>query len=120
MEKKSINRLFLEYMIPSTTGLLVTALYVIVDSIFIGRGIGQNALASLNIAYPIITVSSAISLMIGMGASTVMTLHAGKKRIRELSLSYVLFLMVFLSFPYFFSILFSKIFDGTFGFYSRN
>lgn len=91
MEKKSINRLFLEYMIPSTTGLLVTALYVIVDSIFIGRGIGQNALASLNIAYPIITVSSAISLMIGMGASTVMTLHAGKKRIRELSLSYVLF-----------------------------
>ena len=44
MEKKSINRLFLEYMIPSTTGLLVTALYVIVDSIFIGRGIGQNAL----------------------------------------------------------------------------
>lgn len=89
MKEKSLNYLLLQYMVPSTTGLLVIALYVIVDSIFVGRGVGKEALAALNIAYPIITISSAISLMIGMGASTLISLYHGKKHLEELCLSYI-------------------------------
>lgn len=89
MKEKSLNYLLLQYMVPSTTGLLVIALYVIVDSIFVGRGVGKEALAALNIAYPIITISSAISLMIGMGASTLINLYHGKKHLKELCLSYI-------------------------------
>ncbi|HEY4533702.1 MAG TPA: MATE family efflux transporter, partial [Fusobacterium sp.] len=65
------------------------ALYVIIDSIFVGRGVGKEALAALNIAYPMITISSAISLMIGMGASTLMSLYHGKKHLEALCLSYI-------------------------------
>ncbi len=89
MKEKSLNHLLLQYMIPSTTGLLVIALYVIIDSIFVGRGVGKEALAALNIAYPMITISSAISLMIGMGASTLMSLYHGKKHLEALCLSYI-------------------------------
>ena len=89
MKEKSLNYLLLQYMVPSTTGLLVIALYVIVDSIFVGRGVGKEALAALNIAYPIITISSAISLMIGMGASTLISLYHGKKHLEDLCLSYI-------------------------------
>src|SRR3712207_3256450 len=89
MKEKSLNHLLVQYMIPSTTGLLVIALYVIIDSIFVGRGVGKEALAALNIAYPIITTSSAISLMIGMGASTLIGLYRGKKHIESICLSYI-------------------------------
>src|SRR3712207_5318954 len=89
MKEKSLNHLLLQYMIPSTTRLLVIALYVIIDSIFVGRGVGKEALAALNIAYPMITISSAISLMIGMGASTLMSLYHGKKHLEALCLSYI-------------------------------
>ncbi len=106
MKEKSLNHLLLQYMIPSTTGLLVIALYVIIDSIFVGRGVGKEALAALNIAYPIITISSAISLMIGMGASTLMSLYHGKKHLENLCLSYIhcfniLFYILLLFFVFF-------------------
>lgn len=84
-----INQILFKYMLPSTTGLLVIALYVIIDSIFVGRGVGKDGLAALNIAYPIITCSSAISLMIGMGASTLIGLYRGKKHLESLCLSYI-------------------------------
>ena len=54
IEKNDIarRRLFYKYVIPSVGSMLVTSLYVVVDGVFVGRGIGAEALAAINIADP--------------------------------------------------------------------
>ena len=52
--KDSITKLFLNFSIPAVTGMIVTALYAIVDGVFVGRGVGAEGLAALNLGYPII------------------------------------------------------------------
>lgn len=82
------------YLLPATSALVIIALYVIIDSIFIGQALGKEALAALNIAYPIITLASSISLMIGMGVSTKIGLAQREESLTEELLSYIPFLNV--------------------------
>jgi putative MATE family efflux protein len=63
-------KLFLKICVPTTTAMLISALYVIADGIFIGRGIGQNGLAAVNIIVPIFTILTGISILFGFGSST--------------------------------------------------
>ena len=57
--------------------MLVTALYNIVDQIFIGQGIGMLGNAATNIAFPLSTTCTAISLLLGIGCATNYSLHLG-------------------------------------------
>ena len=57
--------------------MLVTALYNIVDQIFIGQGIGMLGNAATNIAFPLSTTCTAISLLLGIGSATNFSLHLG-------------------------------------------
>ncbi|MDZ7548923.1 MATE family efflux transporter, partial [Clostridium perfringens] len=45
-------RKFFNYVIPAVIGMLVTSLYIVVDGMFVGKGVGSNALAAVNIAFP--------------------------------------------------------------------
>ena len=67
--------------------MLVTALYNIVDQIFIGQGIGMLGNAATNIAFPLSTTCTAISLLLGIGCATNYSLHlgAGEKKESEKS-----------------------------------
>ena len=65
METKSIPKLLLKFSIPAIIGLLVNALYNIVDSIFVGRGVGDLALAGVTVTLPIITIFMAFIMLIG-------------------------------------------------------
>lgn len=98
LEKDSINKLLVKYLAPSIMSLLVTALYVIVDGIFVGRGTGQSGLAAINIAYPIINISNALSLMVGVGGSTLMSIYSKNKRIKNLFFTYIIILVIFFYF----------------------
>ena len=75
-----ISKLVLEFAIPSIIGLIVNGLYNIIDSIFMGHGVGNIGQATATIALPIMIIGMAISILIGQGgnALTALRLGAGK------------------------------------------
>lgn len=71
------GRLLVGFAIPCIISMLVTALYNIVDQIFIGQGVGMLGNAATNIAFPLSTACTAISLLLGIGSATNFSLHLG-------------------------------------------
>ena len=70
------SKLLVKFAIPCIISMLVTALYNIVDQIFIGQGIGINGNAATNITFPLSTTCTAISLLLGIGSATMNGTHA--------------------------------------------
>lgn len=68
MVVETIPKLLLKFSLPAIVGMLVSSLYNIVDSIFVGRGVGDLALAGVTVSIPIITIFMACIMLIGMGA----------------------------------------------------
>ncbi|MEG0069443.1 MAG: MATE family efflux transporter [Cetobacterium sp.] len=85
LEKDSISKLFFNFSFPAVVGMLISAFYVIVDGIFIGRGIGGEGLAAINIAYPVITLAISLSLMFGIGGATVISIKQAEGDIFEVN-----------------------------------
>ncbi|HBR28069.1 MAG TPA: MATE family efflux transporter [Firmicutes bacterium] len=79
LEKEKIGRLMMKLAVPATVSMLVNALYNLVDTIFIGRGIGYLAIGGLTIVFPVQTLIMAASLMIGVGGSSVISRSLGAK-----------------------------------------
>lgn len=69
MKHHSVGARFARYVIPSVTGMLVSSLYVVVDGIFVGRGVGPHGLAAINLIWPYIAVFIAAALMVGVGGA---------------------------------------------------
>lgn len=92
--KDSIGKLFLNFSIPAVTGMLVTAFYAIIDGIFIGQGVGADGLASINLGYPIINFGAALSLMFGVGGSTLISLYPNNRKIQNRCFSYIITLNI--------------------------
>ena len=69
----------LKFSIPCIMSLLVSALYNIVDQIFIGRGVGYLGNGATNVVFPITIIALAIALMIGDGCAAYLSICQGKK-----------------------------------------
>lgn len=82
---KPIGRLLIEYSAPSVIGMLVTSLYNVVDRIYIGMGVGPEAISGLAITFPVMNLSAALGVLIGAGAATrtSIMLGAGEPRKAE-------------------------------------
>lgn len=80
---KSLSKEFMKFAVPSVIGMMVSALYIVVDGIFVGRGVGASALASINIAVPVTTFIIAITMMITMGGAAVMSIKFGENKHEE-------------------------------------
>jgi len=95
---KDTIREFSNFLIPSVIGCISIAFLIIVDGIFIGRGIGGQGLAALSTAVPIFTLYAALGLMIGMGGATVASIQKGRDDItgrnKTFSLSFFLALII--------------------------
>jgi len=78
---ESIGKLLFKFSIPAITGMIVNALYNIVDRIYIGhiKGVGSYALSGLAITFPISVIIMAFSMLIGIGASAVISIRLGEK-----------------------------------------
>lgn len=74
-QKKEFYRL----VIPSVGAMLVSALYVVVDGIFVGQGVGMDGLAAVNIAVPFLTILTAITMMVTMGGATITAIRFGQE-----------------------------------------
>ncbi len=66
------------YVIPSVSSSIVTFAYAVVDGMFVGRGVGPNALAAVNIALPFNILLLAVAYLIITGAATVFSIRSGR------------------------------------------
>ncbi|MDD2480744.1 MAG: MATE family efflux transporter [Lutispora sp.] len=78
--ESEIPKLLLKFSVPAIVGMLVNALYNVVDMIFIGRGVGPLGIAGVRMGFPIIIVSMAFSMLIGIGANSLISIRLGQKR----------------------------------------
>lgn len=65
LSTRPIGRLLWEYSMPAIVGMVVMSLYNVIDRIFIGRGVGAEAIAGLAITFPVMNISAAIGVLIG-------------------------------------------------------
>lgn len=77
--EKSIGKLLVQYSIPAIIASVATSLYNIVDSIFIGRGVGPMAIAGLAITFPLMNLVAAFCMMIAAGGATISSIFLGQK-----------------------------------------
>ncbi len=77
LENENISKLLINLSLPATVGMIVNALYNIIDTIFIGRGVGYLAIGGLAIAFPIQMIIMAVAQMIGIGAASAISRSLG-------------------------------------------
>lgn len=77
-----IPKLFRKLLIPTVLGMVFSAVFVITDGIFVGQGIGSDALAAVNITAPLFLISTGIGLMFGVGASVVASIHLSQGKLK--------------------------------------
>ncbi len=78
-----ISRLLLKFSVPTVMTLMVNCLYNIVDQIFIGHAAGVSGIAATNAAFPMVTISAALALMVGDGTASNISLCLGRKEREE-------------------------------------
>ena len=79
----SIYRQFWRYTIPTVAAMLVNGLYQVVDGIFIGRYVGADGLAGINVAWPVIGTILGVGMMIGVGTGALVSIKQGEKKASE-------------------------------------
>ncbi|MGI6434715.1 MAG: MATE family efflux transporter [Syntrophomonadaceae bacterium] len=83
MGNKSIGSLLWNFSLPAIVGMSVNALYNVVDRIFVGRGIGSLAIAATTVALPLMVVLMAVSILIGVGATALISIRLGEQKKAE-------------------------------------
>jgi putative MATE family efflux protein len=78
-----ISRLLLKFSIPAITGMLLNALYNVVDRIFVGQGVNEIALGGLSLVLPLMTISLAFGMLFGIGAANMISMRLGQRRKKE-------------------------------------
>ena len=78
--KESIGKLLLQYSIPAIIGMTITSIYNIIDSIFIGHGVGAMAIAGLAVSFPLMNLVVAFCTLVSAGGSTLASIRARAER----------------------------------------
>lgn len=71
------KRLFGRYLLPSVSATFVTSIYIIVDTIMIGRGVGADALVALNLVLPVFSLLFAFGMLFGVGGGVLLSVANG-------------------------------------------
>lgn len=78
-ENGKISRLFFKLFLPTLLGMIFNALITIIDGIFVGRGVGADGIAAVNIIAPLFMITTGIGLMFGIGASVMAGISLSQK-----------------------------------------
>lgn len=115
---KSVNKVYLKYLIPTLLGMLSNSIYCIVDIYFVSAGSGSQGLAAMNICMPVFTILSCVGLLFGVGGATIMSISQGSgdmnTRNKAFSVSVFMMLIVVLMFSVF-GVLFRREFSYLLG-----
>ena len=74
-----IRKLLVQYAVPAIIAMTASSLYNMVDSIFIGQGCGPLAISGLALTFPLMNLSAAFGAMVGVGASTLISMRLGQR-----------------------------------------
>ena len=87
LAKEKVGKLLLKYSVPAIIGMIVNALYNVVDRIFIGNieGIGSLAIAGVGVTMPITTIILGFAMLVGVGATTTISIRLGQGKKEEAS-----------------------------------
>lgn len=77
-----VPKLFWKLLIPTVLGMIFNAVFIITDGIFVGKGIGSDALAAVNITAPLFLINTGVALMFGIGASVVASVHLSQGKVK--------------------------------------
>ncbi|MDR0732230.1 MAG: MATE family efflux transporter [Treponema sp.] len=93
-----VGRLLLRFSLPAITGMLVMALYNVVDRVFVGRGVDEIALGGLSLVLPLMTIQMAIAMLFGIGSANMISMRLGQGRREEAenALNHCFFLLFFM------------------------
>lgn len=76
---KPVGQLLMRYAVPTIIAMTASSLYNMVDSIFIGQGVGAMAISGLAITFPLMNLSTAFGAGVGVGASSLLSVKLGQK-----------------------------------------
>jgi MATE efflux family protein len=76
---KPVGQLLMRYAVPAIIAMTASSLYNMVDSIFIGQGVGALAISGLAITFPLMNLSTAFGAGVGVGASSLLSVKLGQK-----------------------------------------
>ena len=82
LETESIGKLLLQYALPAVITQVVASVYNIVDRVFLGQYVGALAIAGLAITMPVMNIIHALGSLVGVGASSRMSIVLGRKDVR--------------------------------------
>ena len=76
---ENIGKLLMQYAVPAIIAMTASSLYNMVDSIFIGHGVGPLAISGLALTFPLMNLAAAFGSLVGVGASTLVSVKLGQK-----------------------------------------
>ena len=95
---ENLRKLLFKFSLPTVIGMIVASLYNLVDTIFVGKGVGPMAIAAITLIMPIMMVFLAIATMIGIGSASIISRSLGagdpKRAISTMANAYLLNLII--------------------------
>ncbi len=82
LDNDNVGRMLVKFSIPAIMSLVIQALYNLVDTIYIGHGVGSIGIAALTIYFPIQLIMVSISDLISLGGATLLSISFGKKKLK--------------------------------------
>ena len=76
---ESIGKLLMQYAVPAIIAMTASSLYNMVDSIFIGHGVGTMAISGVALTFPLMNLAAAFGSLVGVGASTLISVKLGQR-----------------------------------------
>lgn len=97
--QEKVSKLLLSFSIPAIIGMLVNALYNVIDRIFVGNGVGTLAIAAITISYPLMIIGMAFAMLVGVGGTSLLSIRLGegKREEAELIMGNALVLLILIS-----------------------
>lgn len=78
-----LRKIFFRYLIPGVVSSIAISMYIFVDTMFVGLGVGTYGLAALNISIPLFTLFTSLSLCIGIGGSNILSINRSNDNMKD-------------------------------------
>jgi len=83
LETEAVSTLLWKFSIPAVAGMVVGALYNVVDGVFVGRGVGQDALTAVTVVFPVMIFLMAVGMLVGVGAGALVSISLGRRDVER-------------------------------------
>jgi len=80
-----VGSLLLHFSIPAIIGMLVNAMYNVVDRVFVGNTVGTLGITGITVSFPVMIIFMAFGMLIGIGGTTVFSIRLGERKREEAS-----------------------------------